>query len=368
MRAALALPILAVPARAGAAEVGEAGFTILSYREKDLIRITEPVLWARARVGESWEVQGSIALDMVSGASYEGLSNASGRPVQTISAASVKDRRHLADAKVARRFGETTVALSRSFSEEFDYRSHAYGIEVRQDLNERNTTLALGYGQSADRIGSFDDKTLDARRDTREYLLGITQVVSRTAVVQSTVTVSRGEGFYNDPYKFTRTFFPAGPPAFVPDTRPSSRDSFAWFTRYRHHVPPASGTLQAEYRYFRDDWDVRAHTLEVAWQQSLGESWAVRPALRYHTQGAARFYVAEVSRPIPTEASSDPRLAAFGGVSPSVRGILQWGGFSIEATVGHVHNTRVFRAGGNGSPTYPTLKAWFGIFSISRPF
>jgi len=368
MQAALALPILVVPARAGAAEVGEVGFTVLSYREKDLIKVTEPVLWGRARVGEAWEVQGSLALDMVSGASYEGISNVSGRPVQTISAASVKDRRHLADAKVTRRFGETTLALSRSFSEENDYRSHAYGLEVRHDLNERNTTLAFGYGQSADRIGSFDSPTLDARRDTREYLLGVTQVLSRTAVVQSTVTISRGEGFFNDPYKFTRTFRANGPPAFVPDTRPASRASVAWFTRYRQHVPSAAGTLQAEYRYFRDDWEVRAHSLEVAWQQSLGESWAVRPALRYHTQGAARFYLPEVPQVVPAEVSSDPRLAAFGGLSPSLRGILDWGGFHIEATLGHVHNTRVFRAGGNGSPTYPTLKAWFGIFSISRAF
>lgn len=368
MRAALALPILAVPAKAGAAEVGEMGFTILSYREEGLIRITEPVLWGRARVGESWEAQGSIALDMVSGASYEGISNASGRPVQTISSASVKDRRHLADAKLTHRRGDWSLSISRSFSEEWDYRSHAYGLEARRDLNERNTTLAVGYGQSADRIGSFDDTTLDARRDTREYLLGITQVLSRTAVVQSTLTVSRGEGWYHDPYKFTRTFHPDAPPAFVPDRRPASRDSVSWFTRYRRHVPAANGTFQAEYRYFRDDWDVRAHTVEVAWQRSLGESWAVRPALRYHTQAAARFYLPVVPRPTPPEVSSDPRLAAFGGLSPSLRAILSLQGFTIEATVGHVHNTRVFRAGGGGSPTYPTLKAWFGIFGISRPF
>lgn len=368
MGAALALPILVVPARADAAEVGEMGLTVLHYREKGLITVTEPVLWGRARIGEAWEVQGSLALDLVSGASYEGISNVSGRPVQTISAASIKDRRHLADVKVSRRFGETTLAASRSYSEEFDYRSQAYGLEVRQDLNDRNTTLTFGYGQSADSVGSSEVTTLDERRDTLEYLVGISQVLSRTAIVQSTLTFVNGKGYYNDPYKFTRTFYPDGPPAFVPDTRPGSRDTLAWFTRYRQHVPGAGGTLQAEYRFFRDDWDVRAHTLEVAWQHAIDETWAVRPALRYHTQSAARFYIPEVPRPAPSEVSSDPRLAAFGGLSPSIRAIVQLDGFSLEGTLGYVRNKADYRLGGDGSSTYPDFKAWFGIVSISRPF
>jgi hypothetical protein len=368
-RAALALPILAIPAKVGAAEIGEMGFTILGYKERGLMKVVEPVLWGKARIGETWEVQGNVALDIVSGASPESVSNISGTPVQLVSAASVRDRRHLGDVRVSRRLGELTLGISRSFSEENDYRSHAYGIEARWDLNERNTTLAFGYGQSADNIGSTLDPTLDERRDTREYLLGVTQVLSRYDLVQSTITIARGRGWFNDPYKFTRTFYPDGAPAFLFDLRPSGRDSVAWLTRYRRHVAGADGTLQAEYRYYSDDWDVRAHTLELAWQQSLGERWAVRPALRYHTQGAARFYSPIVPRPAPAELSSDPRLAAFGGISTSVRGMLKLeGGLLIELTVGNVHNTRVFRAGGNGTPTYPTLQAWYGILGISRPF
>ena len=369
MRAALALPIAVVPAKAGAAEIGEMGITLLGYKERNQMRVVEPVLWGKAQIGEVWEVQASVAVDIVSGASPESVSNISGTPVQVMSGASVRDRRHLGDIRVSRRIGNLTLGVSRNLSEENDYRSHAYGVEARYDLNDRNTTLALGYGHSADSIGSTLDPALDERRDTREYLVGITQVLSPLDVVQSTLTFTRGRGWYNDPYKFTRTFYDDGPPAFMFDTRPSSRDTLSWFTRYRRHFPGADGTLQAEYRYFRDDWDVRAHSIEVAWQQSFGERWALRPALRYHTQGAARFYSPLIPRPAPAELSSDPRLAAFGGVSSSLRGTLRLeGGTVIEATVGNIHDTRVFRAGGNGSPTYPTLQAWYGIVSVSRPF
>lgn len=368
MRAAVALPILVVPARAGAAEVSEIGFTLLGYRERGLMKVVEPVLWGRARIGEFWEVQGSVAVDIVSGASPEGVSNISGRPVQTVTGASVTDRRHLGDVKVSRRMDDLTVAVSRAFSEENDYRSHAYGLEARLDLDNRNTTLAVGYGHSGDRIGSTIDPTLDEGRDTREYLAGVTQVLSAVAVVQSTLTFSRGRGWYNDPYKFTLTFYNDGPPVFKPDTRPASRDSLAWLTRYRRHFTGAGATLQADYRFYRDDWGVRAHTIEVAWQQWFGQTWALRPALRYHTQSAARFYAGLIPRPAPAELSSDPRLAAFGGLSPSLRAIARFESVVLEATVGHVHNSRGFRAGGNASPSYATLAAWYGILSWSRAF
>jgi hypothetical protein len=44
-QAALALPILIASARAGAAQVGEVGIAALGYKERGLIKVTEPVLW-----------------------------------------------------------------------------------------------------------------------------------------------------------------------------------------------------------------------------------------------------------------------------------------------------------------------------------
>lgn len=369
MQAALALPILVVPAKAGTLDTGEVGITVLGYKERGLMKVTEPVLWARARFMEAWEVQASAAVDVVTGASPQLVTNASGRPVQSITAASVTDRRNLADVKVTRRFGEVSVAASGALSREEDYDSKAFGLEARFDFNQRNTTLAVGYGQANDRIGSSDDPALDEPRHTREYLLGVTQVVSPTAVVQSTLTAARGKGWYNDPYKLTFTFFPTGLPILAPDRRPGHRDTLAWLTRYRAHFPAANGTLQADYRFYRDDWGIRAHTLEIAWQQSLGERWALRPALRYHTQQAADFYAPLVPRPQPAVLSSDQRLAAFGGVSPSLRAIVKLDdGLTIEGTLGYIHNARNLRLGGSGSEAFETLRAYYGILGISRAF
>ena len=370
MQAALALPILVVPARAGAAEVGEIGFALMGYKERGLMKVTEPVVWAKGRIAEVWEVSASAAVDIVTGASPYLVTNISGQPVQTITGASVSDRRNLWDVKVSRRFGEATFSASRAESHEEDYRSHSYGLEARYELNQRNTTLIAGYGRSNDRVRSSDNALLDEPRDTREYMVGVVQVLSPVALVQSTLVNSRGDGWFNDPYKLTLTLYPSGDPPFLalPDLRPSSRDSVAWLTRYRHHFAERSGTLQAEYRYFHDDWGIRSHTFEVGWHQAFGERWSLRPGLRYYTQTAADFYSPVIPRPAPEHQSSDQRLAAFGGLSPSLKAAVKLDdGTTIEGTAAYIYNARSLRPGG-GSESYQTLRAYYGIISIVREF
>jgi hypothetical protein len=369
LRAALALPILAVPARAGAVETGEVGFTVLSYRERGLIKVVEPIVWGEAQVAEHWEVRASAALDVVTGASPELVTNVSGRPVQTMTGASVDDRRSTADVRIARRIGELRLGVSRAVSDEQDYRSRAYGVEAKLDLDDRASTLALAYGRSSDRVRSADDPALDAPRNTREYLAGWTQVLSPVALVQTTLQWSRGKGWYNDPYKHTLTFHPeGGVPSFAFDTRPAGRNSLAWITRYRHHVAPRNGTLQLDYRFYRDDWDIRSHALQAAWEQSLGERWSLRPALRYYTQSKAAFYFPVIPRPQPAILSSDQRLASFGGLAPSLRATLRLDhGWKLEATVGYVHDAASLRPGG-GSESFETLRAYFGCLGVSGKF
>ncbi len=370
MRAALALPIVAVPAQAGAAEAGEIGFSVLGYREqRHLMKITEPILWATVPLAQTWEIRASAAIDIVTGASPSIVSNAGGSRVQAVTGASISDRRNTGDVKVSKRIGDCTVAISRTVSREEDYLSYAWGADVKVDSANRNTTLVAGFGKSNDRVRSADDPLLDERRDTKEYLLGVTQVLSPRAIVQSTLAWSRGAGWYNDPYKTTITFYPdLDVPLLATDLRPPERHSLAWLTRYRLHFPQSRASLQADYRFFRDDWGIRAHTLEMAWSQDIGERWSLRPALRYYTQTAADFHATVITRPPAPYISSDQRLAAFGGLSPSLRVIARFeGGTTVEATAGYMHNSRSLRAG-SGSPAFETLRAYYGIVSIAHEF
>jgi hypothetical protein len=369
MQAALALPILAITPRAGAAVVGEVGASVLGYKERGLMKATEPILFGHAVIDDLWEVEASLVTDILTGASPQFVTNVNGAPMQVLTGASVYERRHAGDLKVGRRFGNLTLSASGAVSNEHDYHSRAGGIEARQDLNERNTTLTLGYGRSNDHVGSSIDPSLNQPRDTDQWLVGLTQLLSPVSLVQTSLAYSNGRGWFNDPYKFTITFYGDDAlPALMTDTRPDHRRTWAWLTRYRRHFIAQHGTLQAEYRYFQDDWGIRAHTAEVAWEQQLDERWSLRPALRYYTQGAADFYSPLIPQPRPRLLSSDQRLAAFGGLSPSLRAIVRLQGVTIEGTVGYVHDAASVRLGGSGSSAFETLRAVYGILSITHPF
>ena len=55
-----------------------------------------------------------------------------------------------------------------------------------------------------DRINPTNGAVSNAPRNTLEYLVGITQALSPTQIVQSNLTYSYGHGYYNDPYKVAR--------------------------------------------------------------------------------------------------------------------------------------------------------------------
>jgi hypothetical protein len=48
--------------------------------------------------------------------------------------------------------------------------------------------------------------------------------------------------------------------------------------------------VHGEYRFYADDWDIRAHTLELGYTHGIGENWMFGAHYRFHTQDGADFY------------------------------------------------------------------------------
>ena len=382
MSAAMALPIVAIPLTSRAEETPVAntvdvvakpnatpllptgavfGVRALYYRETgDRMKVTEPVVWIKSPVGESWEVSASATLDIVSGASAIFVSNQTGKPVQVYTGASITDRRKAGDIAVKRRVGDSTLSVSRNQSAEKDYRSDATGVNATLDFNERNTTLALGYGSSNDRVRSVTNQTLNERRDSREYLFGVTQLLDRYSLLQSNLVNTKERGYLNDPYRQTVAFFTTSPRInLVADQRPNSRVQWAWLTRYKRTLQAQQAVVSAEYRYYRDDWGVRSHTLAGSWLQTLNEQWKVELGLRYYSQSKADFYRPELTaRPFPMFTSSDQRLASFGSIEPSLKVIYQFNDAdSLDLGASHYRQQGNWKLGGSGAQAYEPLQA-----------
>lgn len=370
MAATIALPIAAIPVEVFAQTtessaasmafmpIGSvAGIRSLWYREDmGRMRVTEPVAWFKLPVGDRWEWAASATVDMVSGASPQIVSNLAGKPTQILTGASITDRRKAYDTNLTHKYGalnENTVSVSVARSDEEDYESNAFGLNATLDFNERNTTLALGLGRRNDLVMSVIDRSLKADRDVNEALVGLTQLIDRNTLVQSNLTYTRQRGYLSDPYRLTFTRFtaggPPGPPfSLVKDTRPDSRSSWAWLTRAKRALPSKGAVLSAEYRYYRDDWGVRSHTLAGSWLQRVDDTFSAEAGLRYYTQTKADFYRQQLVRPLPTYTSSDQRLATFGALEPSAKLIARVNeSLTVDVGVSRYRQRGQWRMGGN---------------------
>jgi Protein of unknown function (DUF3570) len=359
MAAALTLPgvLLAPQALAESApENAVVSIKYLDYRDSQpsgaRMHVTSPSVVVIAPIGSRWAVEAGIVTDAMSGASpvyHSTLSGASGK--------GVRDDRKAGDLKLTHYFDRGAVGIAAAISTENDYFSRTLSFDARLNSEDNNTTLALGFGGSADRINSENRVAENEMKRSREFLIGITQVLSPTQLVQSNITVTRGKGYFSDPYK-----------PF--DTRPNTRNSVAWLTRYNHYFSSVGGALNSSYRFYHDSFGIDSHTLELTWRQPLAESWTLSPMLRYATQSAADFYF---DPPWPKGYvnnqlySADQRLSAFGSISYGLRVDKALGnGWSVNAKAELTEQRGSWRLGGGGSVGLEPFRSQTFIVGVSK--
>jgi hypothetical protein len=235
-------------------------------------------------------------------------------PLQVMSGATIRENRDQLDVSLSREEGPIRHTVGAGYSTEDDYTALFGSYSGERDSESGLTTWAWGLSISDDRISPTDaadfGRVAHEQRDSVSVSLGVTQVINRNAVIQTGLSATRQSGFLSDPYKEVWIAR-----AVLFDQRPDDRQQYAWTTRFRQFFQRSEGALHADYRYFRDDWDITAHTLELAWQQPVGERWIIAPSIRYHSQHAAEFYAPGFAEmPDKPYWSSDYRLATFGAL------------------------------------------------------
>lgn len=313
--AALALPgLLPTPAQAeNAPEHAQLAFKQLYYHDYQpgLQRITvlAPSIYANVPISPAWGVEASSVVDSVSGASPRYYTDKTG-------ASHMDDLRTAGDVKFTHYRERSAYSLGLSYSSEHDYVSRSVSLDGRWSSADNNTTVNAGAAYSSDSIDPTNDIVQNESRRTWQGIVGLTQAISTQDLVQLQAGYSSGSGYFNDPYKLF-------------DNRPDSRRQSTGVLRWNHYFKPLHATLRSSYRYYRDSFGIRAHTLQEEWVQSLGPSVSWTTGLRYDTQSAANFYVDPPANgaPFPTlpdgaYSSLDQRLAAFGGLTFSQK--LAW--------------------------------------------
>jgi hypothetical protein len=346
---ALALPGLAGSAQAdGAGDLFALEYAFSWYQEDDIdSSLVAPggetermtIQSHQIHLDKPWSGRVDLDFDLM----HEVMSGASpifvepgpgGEPQQVMSGATIEEQRTDFSTAINVYFDTGQMTGAAGVSTENDYLAISGGLEGVKHFNEKNTSVSMGGGFSFDKITPVDtkDNPLRPEKETRQgydVFVGVSQIINEFAIVDSTVSYQRGNGFLSDPYK---EVFVAG--NRVADSRPEARNGFSWLTRYRHHVDLLKGSVHADYRLYLDDWGITSHTLEVAWAQSLWDVVQVIPSVRYYSQSQADFYAPYFDTATDDgNASSDYRLSPFGAISWGVRaetqfptGQIQWRG------------------------------------------
>ena len=236
-------------------------------------------------------------------------------PLQVMSGATIRERRNQADLALGFLRGDWTHRAAVGYSTENDYEARYGSYSLEHESDDGLRTLGWGVSYSSDEVTPTDAALFgridSADRDAVSASFSVTQVLNRNALLQGGVSYTRQSGYLSDPYKLAWI-----DRAVVPDSRPDKRAMFTFTTRFRQYVEGPGAALTLDYRYFRDDWEIRAHTLDAAWKQPLGRNWELAPSLRYHAQSAPDFYAPFfLSAPGSGFWSSDYRLATFGALS-----------------------------------------------------
>lgn len=256
-----------------------------------------------APVGSNWSVAFDVQRETMSGASpwFVGQSFDGGGKV-IMSNASISDARTSLSLSTRYYFDRGNIGVTVGNSDEDDYGSNSLGIDATFNSEDQQRTYSVGISASDDEIeptiGTTPVAVTEADKESHSLFLGMSQIVSRRAIVQFGLSYTELDGYLTDPYKAS-------------DNRPGQRRQWVATSQYRHFFVDADAALHADYRYFDDDWGVKSHTINLAWHQNLGNNFTVVPNLRYYTQQEADFY-SVIADPGQRYFADDHRLSSFG--------------------------------------------------------
>jgi hypothetical protein len=248
-------------------------------------------------------------------------------------------------------------------SRESDYDSDTVGAMAGVDLFEKNTTWTVGYSHTFDT--AYDRRAMrmhpvlifpGPNLGTDFVSVNVSQLLSPTTVGMLGFEYAYLNGFQSNPYRSVTLG------AAMPEKDPAIRNRYTYYGRIAQLLPRSMTTLQLSYRYYTDDWQLDAHTIEGRVYQDITRNLEGRVAYRYYTQGHAYFaklptapggqaYTAcpqEVAHPVGCDSvyTNDPKLFSFDSnylefqlryVIAGTRGtpVLEWfEGDAVDLTVG----------------------------------
>ena len=301
-----------VSALAGSAPRADSSldFRYLFYGENDnRTQVLNPEFYFLQNWGEKGQLGLLLSYDSISGASPTGAvptldATATASSVGgTIPMADYTDTRKAAGLNYGRRFGSNLPSVSLSYSKESDYTSRGASLVDSWEIFGKRSTLHFGLGRTWDDIYPVN-MTEQFTKASRSYSLGWTQVLGPQDLLDVSFGLDKLSGYLTDPYKVVTVGT-----ATLPEVRPDARSRKTVVLKYGHYFHSRTA-FKPSFRYYWDDWSIKAYTLGLELDHRVGQKLIISPELRLYQQGAASFFAYQFSVPQPSM-SADYRLSSF---------------------------------------------------------
>jgi hypothetical protein len=216
----------------------------------------------------------------------------------------VRSRRQDVGLSMTRKFNEVKLTVGGAYSQENFYRSTTGLTSVSRDLAGGNTTVAGGFSFSLNQP-MLHPLPIRQNQYASNVYGSLTQTLTKTTIAQVGYELGRINGYQDNPFLRANVegIMVLGQ---VPDTR--TRQTFT--ARVRQALPDET-YLEADYRYYFDDWQVRSNALSVGVSHHFGPEWLANVSYRRYDQRGAYFYQPQYSGPIPQFFTADFRLEPF---------------------------------------------------------
>lgn len=269
----------------------------------------------------------------------------------TISSASSGDTRIYPSLSWSRQNTQkrTTIGASASFSNEYDYTSMGAGLNFAKASKDNNRELSAKAQVYIDRWrvilpielrnGYPNGEVRDGSGKPRNsYSMGLTfsQVLNKNLQVQLTVEPTYQSGLLAT--KYQRVYFTDN--SVHTETLPDTRLKLPAGVRANYFIGDRY-IIRSFYRYYHDDWGLKAHTLELELPVKVSSFFSLSPFYRYYTQNEADYFAPyKIHNPSDIFYTSDYDLSKFNSqfygmgvrvVPPKgVLGLQRWNSFELR--------------------------------------
>ncbi|MBC7974298.1 MAG: DUF3570 domain-containing protein, partial [Myxococcales bacterium] len=187
------------------------------------------------------------------------------------------------------------------------------GLSYSADVNDKNTNIATSFQVVYD---SYDDRNPRGQYQGQAYRLSlnpnvsITHILSRTTLASLSYGLTHQQGtlengwnsiYISDAQTTACADDPAQKREYDCDNRgreklPHRRLRHAISGQLNQHIPRTRSTFKIDYRHYRDDFGLRAHTVRAQAYQWLGRRLYLRFDYRLHHQTGVDFSARSITQ------------------------------------------------------------------------